>query len=208
MVCAAPAKGTSCIATSQKIPRRHVIGFNLGSLITFRFCARVRRREIRGVRAFPRAHSRPGFMPVLDNARRNAKVRKPRLAFTAETRPSWLWSRCRFWLSVFLVGGHTSLATNERRRRDNVRENIRPVTVSLGGRVAAGKSWSWIFSASVGSKRFNGKWDVRFRVKRSSRPPGIRAGDGGLAPKWLRKGRSCRHIRGFFGESGRAPSPG
>lgn len=88
----APAKGTSCIAMSQKIPPRRVIGFNLGSLITFRFCARVRSREIRGcTRASTRSFAASrgaGFMPVLDNARRNAKVRKPRLTFTAKTRPS------------------------------------------------------------------------------------------------------------------------
>lgn len=50
-----------------------------------------REREIQDVHALQwrsfAAGRRSGFMPVLDSARRNAKVRKPRLAFTAKTRP-------------------------------------------------------------------------------------------------------------------------
>lgn len=100
----APAKGASCIAMNRKIPSRRVIGFNLGSLITFRFCVcvcvhrereRERERElyiyIQDVHALQwrsfAASRRSGFMSVLDTARRNVKVRKPRLAFTAKMRP-------------------------------------------------------------------------------------------------------------------------
>jgi len=127
---------------SQKIPPRRVIGFNLGSLITFRFCARVRRREIRGVRAHSRsvetqdlclssiAHvvtrksgSHASHLPL-------KRAHRGRDLDAAFDYPSSLWVDTRRSKRTDVAGAAV---------RDNAHENIRPVTVSLGGRVA-GKS--------------------------------------------------------------------
>lgn len=106
-------------------------------------------REIQGVQSALQRRSfaagrRSGFMPVLDSARCNAKVRKPRLAFTAKTRPD----PDAALLTISLPCGWTRIASKREQtlrlhRRDAkdspgvTSENICSVTVSLSEKLVA-----------------------------------------------------------------------
>jgi len=115
---------------SQKISPRRVIGFNLGSLITFRFCKRVRRREIR-------------FHTLIRGRSRHQDLCLSSIAHAAVTRKSGSHAS-----HLLLKRAHrdpdaafdypSSLWVDKRRSQrtnvavgDNVCENIHPVTVSL-----------------------------------------------------------------------------
>lgn len=188
---------------SQKISPRRVIGFNLGSLITFRFCKRVCRREIR-FHTLIRGRSRHQDLCLSSIAHAVTRKSGSHASHLPLKRAHRDLDAAFDYLSSLWVDTRRSQWTNVV-VCDNVRENIRPVTVSLG------RKSPWKIPNFLGVRRWQEiqrKMGRTFRVKRSSRPPGIRVGDGGLAPKWLRKGRSCRHIRGFFRESKRAPSLG